>query len=100
MSTETTLQTARKCPKCNNEGELIVKERTTNPKLTGHVYQCNNKVCPWYTTRWVVTVDDEDHVQTRDPGHDPKRFPPLPTITEAQRQRLLPSATIKDEAEE
>ncbi len=86
---ETTLQTARKCPKCNHEGLLISKQPTEIDELTGYVFQCENKVCPWYSTRWVVTADEDDKVPTRDIGHDPKRFPSVPTITERQRQQLL-----------
>ena len=95
--TETTLKTAKKCPKCNNLGELIKQERTSDPELTGYVYQCNYKLCTWFGTRWVVTSDKNDVVPTRDIGHDPKRFPALPTITETQRERLRPSSTIRDE---
>ncbi len=86
---DTTLQTARKCPKCNNEGAMVTQQPTETPKLTGYVFQCENKVCPWYTTRWVVTADEDDKVPVRDTGHDPKRFPAVPRISERQRQAIL-----------
>ncbi len=87
--TPTTLKTARKCPKCNKNGELIQKSPTEVPELTGYVFSCANKVCPWFNTRWVVTVDEDDKVPTRDIGHDPKRFPAVPTITEEQQEHVL-----------
>lgn len=89
MAKTTTLSTARQCPRCNTPGELITKAPTEDVKLTGYVFQCNNKVCPWFDTRWVVTVDDDDKVQTRDPGHDPKRFPAVQPITDKQQDGLL-----------
>ncbi len=95
--TETTLKTAKKCPKCGNTGEIITQGPTSDPELTGIVFQCDYRLCIWYGTRWVVTVDKDNKVPTRDTGHDPKRFPDLPTITEKQREHLRPSSTIKDE---
>ncbi len=89
MAETTTLATASKCPKCNNVGELIKKAPTEDPKLTGHVFQCNYKLCTWLNTRWIVTVDDDDKVQTRDPGHDPKRFPTVEPITDKQQEHVL-----------
>ncbi len=89
MPEPTTLATARKCPKCNNTGELILKQPTETPELTGYVYQCNYKLCVWLGTRWVVTVDKDDKVPTRDTGHDPKRFPVMPAITKEQRDHVL-----------
>ncbi len=85
---ETTLATAKKCPKCNNVGDLISKQPTEVPELTGYVFQCMNKVCPWFNTRWVVTADEDDKVPVRDIGHDPKRFPARAVITEEQRERM------------
>ena len=86
---ETTLATASKCPKCNNTGDLISKQPTEVPQLTGHVYECKYKLCVWFNTRWIVTVDEDGKVPTRDPGHDPARFPALPKITDKQREKVL-----------
>lgn len=88
---ETTLQTARKCPKCNSEGALVSTQPTEDLKLTGYVYQCENKVCPWFSTRWVVTADEDDKVTTRDPGHDPKRFPAMEVPGLSTGRRVIDS---------
>ena len=89
MGETTTLETASHCPRCNQKGELVLKSPTEDEKVTGYVYKCTTTLCVWFDTRWVVTVDDDDKVQTRDPGHDPKRFPAIPKITDKQREHVL-----------
>ena len=84
---KTTQATASKCPKCNNVGDVVTEQPTENPKIKGIVYQCNYKLCEWYNSRWIITVDEDGFVPTRDIGHTPKRFQ-LPPITPGQREQI------------
>ena len=85
---ETTLTTASKCPKCNNQGTLVKEAPTTDPKYTGYIFMCETKTCLWSNTTWVVTADDEGKVPTMDIGHTKRVFPKRKDMTDADRQRL------------
>ena len=85
---ETTLATAKKCPKCNQVGEQVGEAPTSDPKYTGYVFTCLYKLCVWFETNWIVTVDEDGKVPVRDTGHIKKSFPALPEITPEQRKQI------------
>ena len=85
---DTTLSKASKCPKCNNVGDLILQKPTNDPRYTGNVYKCMYKLCLWYDTTWVVTVDEDGKGHMRDIGHTQKIYPALKKITDEQRRIL------------
>lgn len=39
-----------------------------------YTIRCENKLCTWADTTWIVEVDAEGRVPVRDTGHVPKRF--------------------------
>jgi hypothetical protein len=77
VTTYTTFDVAKKCPKCNNYGE-IVKENpgsVSHPDSKVYTIRCETKLCRWYNTTWIVEVDKDGKVPVRDIGHTQKRFP-------------------------
>ncbi len=88
MPNTTTLDKAKKCPKCHNYGEQTHEGRTTDPKIKAYVFKCTHKVCLWYDTTWIVTVDEDGKVPMMDIGHTKKIWPSLRKITDEQRRRI------------
>lgn len=85
---ETTLDSAKKCPKCNNYGDQVHQGPTTDPKITGYIFKCMHKLCLWYDTTWVVTADEDGKVPMMDIGHTKKIWPGRREITDEQRKRI------------
>ena len=97
---ETTIATASKCPKCNQQGEQIAKNQSA-PDAKGKRYdvltfKCTYRLCTWLDTNWIVAVDEDGKVPERDTGHIAKSFPDMPEISEMRRQKML--ETYDDES--
>jgi hypothetical protein len=103
-SVETTLEEARRCPKCQQPGELA--RQTPAPRRLGvtpgarmHHYQCKNTRCKWYDDIVrIVQVNPDGSIPM--PGRRDKAFPAIPdrtvevnTALENQLQRELEGGT-------
>lgn len=66
-TTETTYEAACRCPKCSQPGHVRVKAPAPKgaklPRGTQihHVY-CENKLCPWLDSCWMVQVNADGSV--------------------------------------
>lgn len=77
----TTYEIARQCPKCGLYGELTRTD--PGPRRSKiETYTCENEVCPWYGTGWVVQINSDGSIPERKQG-GVKAYPELP---DAQRQ--------------
>jgi hypothetical protein len=66
-TTETTYERACRCPKCGSPGHARIKAPA--PKAARlplgtqlHTVYCENKLCKWYNTCWVVQVNSDGSV--------------------------------------
>jgi hypothetical protein len=52
---------AQECPQCGHTGKI----KHSDPVIGGtvHMMICDNKVCPWYQTGWVVETDANGEVR-------------------------------------
>jgi hypothetical protein len=52
---------ARECPECGHTGKI----KHSNPIAGGtvHMMICDNQVCPWYNTGWVIETDANGEVR-------------------------------------
>lgn len=65
---------ASRCPKCGNSGEL--KQQRPGPDRSEiHILTCQNKVCRWYQTDWVVQRLEDGTVPVRETTE--KTFPKM-----------------------
>lgn len=84
---ETTLEEARRCPKCNEPGHDT--GNTTN-RLHGatrgaiiHEYKCMNQRCKWYDTSYLVQTNPDGTI-------------PPPTLVREKAFRQLPAREQED----
>ncbi len=84
----TTLAKAKKCPRCHQIGTLVKEQKTLDLTYMGYVYTCENGLCSWAGTNWIVMADDEGKVPMMDIGHTNKMFPKMKDITDAALARL------------
>jgi len=62
-----TVKEAAYCPKCNELGIVVANKKLANgDDLT--TYHCENRLCRWYRTGWVVQSDTNGHVAEREHG--------------------------------
>lgn len=79
----TTLEEARRCPRCNELGEHVEKEdrylrsgTARGSKITN--FYCRNSRCKWFNTSWTVQVRPDGTIPDALLYRD-KKFPELPT---------------------
>lgn len=97
---------AARCPKCGHTGEL--KQSRPGPdKSEIHILTCQNRVCLWYLTDWIVQRMSDGTVPIRPSKEEeprrPKTFPKLPGTPEkylqgleATKDELPPDPTSKE----
>jgi len=70
----TTYEEARQCPKCHQYG--VHAQTDSGPRGSKiETYVCDNEICLWYQTGWVVQVNRDGSIPNRTEG--PKEFPML-----------------------
>lgn len=83
--TDSTLDAARRCPRCEQPG---VEEKRTPQSKGGMTitYGCKNDRCRWFNQPgWVVDVRPDGTIP--DPNrHRTKAFPKMPDYTERMRE--------------
>lgn len=86
----TSLEDATYCPKCGQQG-VKVKE-TPGPK-GGKIFviHCQNAVCPWLDSGWVVQVKSDGTVAEREQGI--KQFEKLTPTDKAVAEKILRGVT-------
>lgn len=81
-----TIEEATYCPKCGQQG--IQVKQSPGPK-GGKVFviHCQNKLCTWLDTGWVVQVKSDGTVAERNKG--PKQFEPLTNTDRRVAERMI-----------
>lgn len=106
--TETTLEQAKRCPRCEQPGEQVRSTRA--PGRIGLLgarvltIECRNERCKWFDSSWLVQINPDGSIP--EPNTSPNRdkaFPSLPPVPDEQRviDRLAAQheATMKPGAE-
>jgi hypothetical protein len=109
--TDTTLDEARRCPKCQEltvkVGEQPAKLRTADgrrklgiePGTMLHIYQCQNDRCKWYgETARIIQVNPDGTIPPATTKRD-KEFPRRPDLV-AQVQASLDNQLIQEVSKE
>lgn len=79
---DTTYESAKRCPKCEQPGVDIGSVRGPHGSRM-HTIQCRNDRCPWYQTNYTVQVNSDGSIP--EPTLDrPKSFPKLPDRSEEE----------------
>ena len=74
--TDTTLDEAKRCPKCEEPGRPDGSRGGPN-RSTVYTYRCMNGRCKWYDTTYIVQVNADGTIP--DPTtHRQKNFPAMP----------------------
>lgn len=82
---ETTLEIARRCPRCEQPGLMSIGKRLRDGSTLNNV-TCHNSRCKWFETSWVVQVNADGTIpETTNRNKD---FPHLPDRTEAVQRQL------------
>jgi hypothetical protein len=92
----TTVDEAKRCPKCQHPGKQVASRYTVNAKrarVSVLTFECETEVCPWFETTWIVQVNPDGTVPVNAPG--PKSFPDVSPDTISRGAVLLDS--IKQE---
>lgn len=80
--TDTTLEEAKRCPKCNEPGEETGSKPLRTSETRGarllDVF-CRNSRCSWYNTPWVIQVNPDGTVPPPNMNRE-KRFPKLDPV--------------------
>lgn len=83
------LEEASRCPKCANPGREV-RAIPSREKGVIHVYLCENSLCMWSGTTWIVQVLPDGTIPDRKRGS--KEFPKLPeglaAVSEAEFEAL------------
>lgn len=89
---QTTFEEARSCPRCGQYGE----ERTRHPGERGstvYVFVCKTEGCKWEDTTWLVQVNRDGSIPTRNRDRMEKEFKPL-TETQKTHARDIEAFTL------
>lgn len=70
---DTTETVARKCPKCNRQGEQVGMNRGADGKTRVITMRCTTKLCRWGGTNWIYSLDESGKVPEHD--YETKVFP-------------------------
>lgn len=87
--TETTLEEARRCPRCEQPGKLVRKEqaRGATPGSEQHIYECDNSRCKWHKQVCrVVTVRADGSIPQAEQRN--KNYPSVPDMTDRVNQQI------------
>jgi len=71
----TTIDEAKRCPKCGNAGEESGNHRGPRGSRV-YTFICKNETCRWFDTGWLVQVKPDGTIPEREPGE--KEFPAMP----------------------
>lgn len=85
--TDTTLDAARRCPRCEQPG-VEVNKKSLRGGGTSFTFGCRNERCRWFNQPgWVVDVRPDGTLP--DPHrHRNKAFPKMPDLTERMRDSV------------
>lgn len=81
---ETTLEIARRCPKCQQPGDFAGKHpapRTVTPGAMLHVFVCKNRRCRWFDTTCRIVQVNPDGSIPEPTMRRQKSFPAIPDRT-------------------
>lgn len=81
------LEDAIKCPKCGEPG-VEVSTQNLGRKGIAHVYHCDNKLCLWYQTGYVVQEHPDGSIHENS-NRSPSLYPALTPSQEAMARRVI-----------
>jgi hypothetical protein len=82
--TDTTLNEAKRCPKCSEPGKSVDVKQDRKGKL--YVFGCENSRCRWYQTTWTVEVRPDGSIP--EPRQHVKQFHAIPDRTDQVRENI------------
>lgn len=83
--TETTFEQAKRCPKCEQPGQIVAERRQRDGSVLNTV-MCKNTRCRWLNTTYIVQVNADGTIPiTID---RPKSFTKLPDRTEEVQAQM------------
>lgn len=86
---------ATRCPKCGQVGYQAssrnVKSQATGRRVTVYVYKCDNNLCLWYNTGWLVQPSG-DGVVARGNQRGDNAFKALTPYEESRARAILHDA--------
>ena len=86
---------AKHCPKCGLIGVLSATN-TVNNSVRVETYKCDNILCPWYRTGWIVQINADGSIPDRKAG--PKQFTPMTPRMETFARDNLRSIQLEEES--
>lgn len=85
--TDTTLDAARRCPRCEQPG-VEAKRRSQRNGGMRYEFECKNERCRWYNQPgWVVDVRPDGSIPDPDRPRS-KMFPQMPDFTDRIRESV------------
>lgn len=102
-SVQTTYEEASRCPKCSKPGNTRRKARASGrgirPGTEIHHIYCENELCPWYNTCWMVQVNPDGSVPPpTNHTNQPKTYAGF-EYHDAQAKELLAALEAQRQAE-
>jgi hypothetical protein len=93
---DTTLEEAKRCPRCKEPGAEVSNYPTGDGRV--RVFQCDNDRCPRVRDRWLVQVRADGTIpdRSKDKGGMDKEFPVMSDSWLATGQRLVEDAVGED----
>lgn len=80
----TTFDIAKKCPRCGNYGAIVGERPRGGDGSKLYTLLCETVLCTWYNTTWVVEVNAEGKVPTRDDYINPTFGKRIDELTEEE----------------
>jgi hypothetical protein len=70
---DTTYEEAKRCPRCEQPGKVMgIHMNHPRPGAKVETYECVNELCVTYKQRWLVQINFDGTIPTRQKG--PKEF--------------------------
>jgi len=88
----TTMEEAKKCPKCGQPGkEKSIRAATNsrNKPCEIHMIECQSKLCPWFETSWAVQVNEDGSIPDAYSGLGDKQFMRVSPESETRVQEAI-----------
>lgn len=92
---DTTLDEARRCPCCEELGNLLRKTRISNGFL--HVFTCENSRCKKKDREWIVQVRPDGTIPTPSKNRD-KQFYVDPGVAKSRTEAIRRQLDIQNTA--
>lgn len=96
LDTTATWEEAKCCPKCGTAGNDFSQRRAPNGNGYVHMLRCENALCPWNNSSWVVQVDRDGNIPKRNVLVGGGDLAPLSTDALMMGRRILEDIVQED----